>query len=179
MAKRSGQAQKPLACGKPLLWGWWQRKVCDWLHFKSVYSQYFCDFSQYRQTVIHNLPQLEKLDNVAISSQERVSEGLQISSFSVNCHLGGGSEVWRGRGGSWSGWRGQSGGHQQADEHWGGWWMKFWVTSASTQLFLCMFLNICGVSEIKAEQSRAFKSSLLLDSSHTCFCIYSRESLKS
>jgi len=27
--------------------------------------------NQYRQTVIHNLPQLEKLDNVAISSQER------------------------------------------------------------------------------------------------------------
>ena len=29
--------------------------------------------SKYRQTVIHNLPQLEKLDNVTISSQERVN----------------------------------------------------------------------------------------------------------
>ena len=29
---------------------------------------------RYRQTVIHNLPQLEKLDNVSISSQERVIE---------------------------------------------------------------------------------------------------------
>ena len=43
--------------------------------------------------MIHNLPQLEKLDNVAISSQERVSEGLQIFKFSVNCVPGGGSEV--------------------------------------------------------------------------------------
>ena len=31
------------------------------------------DNDQYRQTVIHNLPQLEKLDNITISSQERVS----------------------------------------------------------------------------------------------------------
>ena len=39
-------------------------------------------FSQYRQTVIHNLPQLEKLDNVAISSQERVGEVFHKSNIS-------------------------------------------------------------------------------------------------
>ena len=27
---------------------------------------------RYRQTVIHNLPQLEKLDNIPITSEERV-----------------------------------------------------------------------------------------------------------
>ena len=34
--------------------------------------------------MIHNLPQLEKLDNVAISSQERVGEGLHKSYISNN-----------------------------------------------------------------------------------------------
>ena len=29
---------------------------------------------RYRQTVIHNLPQLEKLDNIAITSEERVRQ---------------------------------------------------------------------------------------------------------
>ena len=32
---------------------------------------------RYRQTVIHNLPQLEKLDNVNITSEERV-RGMMI-----------------------------------------------------------------------------------------------------
>lgn len=30
--------------------------------------------SRYRETIIHNLPQLEKVDNVAVTSQERVRE---------------------------------------------------------------------------------------------------------
>ena len=52
--------------------------------FEDLNQPYTTFFSQYRQTVIHNLPQLEKLDNVAISSQERVGEGLHKKLFSNN-----------------------------------------------------------------------------------------------
>ena len=44
---------------------------------------------RYRQTVIHNLPQLEKLDNVPITSEERVRKHLLYSDFRDFYFVGG------------------------------------------------------------------------------------------
>ena len=43
---------------------------------------------RYRQTVIHNLPQLEKLDNVKITSEERVRGKMVCSLVEGFCYAG-------------------------------------------------------------------------------------------
>ena len=68
---------------------------------------------RYRQTVIHNLPQLEKLDNVNITSEERVRGMMVRSLVEVFCFTGRCS-VWDHPG---DGERGGHGGHFWTEEN--------------------------------------------------------------
>ena len=45
-------------------------------------------FIRYRQTVIHNLPQLEKLDNISITSEERVRQNSLYLDLTDFCFVG-------------------------------------------------------------------------------------------